>query len=126
MRKIISLFVLSLFIFQFACAEKEVKEVIDPHQWDFGKAKQGEVLKHDFLFTNETKSILNITSVNTSCGCTVSQSEKKSLKPGESTVINVSFNSRGYLGEVKQFVYMNTDNVDLEVVKFTIKSEVTK
>jgi len=123
MRKIISLFVLSLFIFQFACAEKEV---IDPYQWDFGKAKQGEVLKHDFLFTNGTKSVLNITSVNTSCGCMASQSEKKSLKPGESTVINVSFNSRGYLGEVKQFVYVHTDNADLEVVKFTIKSEVTK
>ncbi len=123
MRKIISLFLSGLFIFQFACAEKEV---IDPNLWDFGKAKQGEVLKHDFLFKNETKSVLNISSVNTSCGCTASQSDKKSLKPGESTKINVSFNSHGYLGEVKQFIYVNTDNVDLAVVRFTIKAEVYK
>jgi len=123
MRKIISLFVLSFLIFQFACAEKEV---VDPNAWAFGKAKQGQVLKHDFSFKNETKTVLNITGVNTSCGCTAWQSDKKSLKPGESTAINVSFNSKGYLGEVKQFVYVNTDNVDLAVVRFTIKAEITK
>ncbi|MDD5477585.1 MAG: DUF1573 domain-containing protein [Candidatus Omnitrophica bacterium] len=123
MRKIISLFCLSFLVFQFACAEKEV---IDPNAWDFGKAKQGEVLKHDFLFKNETKSVLNITSVNTSCGCTASQSDKKSLKPGEKTTINVSFNSHGYLGQVQQFVYVNTDNADLAVARFTIKAQITK
>ncbi len=123
MRKIISLFYLSLFIFQFACAEKET---IDPNAWDFGKAKQGEVLKHDFLFKNETKGVLNITSVNTSCGCTASQPGKKSLKPGETTKIKVSFNSHGYLGQVQQFVYVNTDNADLAVVRFTIKAQITK
>jgi hypothetical protein len=137
MRKIISLFCLSLLIFQFACAEARTglsdkagcsaeKEVIAPHAWDFGKTKQGEVLKHDFLFKNETKSVLNITSVNTSCGCTAWQSDKKSLKPAESTAINVSFNSHGYLGEVKQFIYVNTDNVDLAVTRFTIKAKITK
>ncbi len=123
MRKIISLFCLSLLIFQFACAEKEVN---DPNAWDFGKAKQGEVLKHDFLFKNETKNVLNITGVNTSCGCTASQSDKKSLKPGESTTIKVSFNSHGYQGEVKQFIYVNTDNADLAVVRFAIKAQITK
>lgn len=123
MRKIISLFCLSLLIFQFACAEKET---IDPNAWDFGKAEQGEVLKHDFVFKNETKSVLNITGLNSSCGCTASQSDKKSLKPGESTTINVSFNSHGYLGEVKQFVYVNTDNNDLAVVRFAIKAQITK
>jgi len=123
MRKIMSLFVISFFIFQFAYAENNIA---DPNEWDFGKAKSGEVLKHDFLFKNETKSVLNITSVNTSCGCTASQSDKKSLKPGESTAINVSFNSHGYLGQVKQFIYINTDNVDLAVVRFAIKAEITK
>jgi len=123
MRKIISIFVLSFFILQFAYAENNIA---GPNEWDFGQVKQGQILKHDFVFTNETKSVLNITGINTSCGCTASESEKKSLKPGESTMIKVTFNSSGYLGEAKQFVYVNTDNADLEVVKFTIKSEVNK
>ena len=123
MRKIISLVVLSFFVFQFTHAENNI---VDPNVWDFGKAKQGQILKHDFIFKNETKSVLNITGINTSCGCTASESDKKSLQPGESTTISVSFNSHGYLGQVKQFVYVNTDNADFAVVRFIIKSEVTR
>ncbi len=137
MRKILSLFLLSFFIFQFTCAEARTglsdkagyhagDNVAGPNEWDFGKVKQGQILKHDFVFKNETGSILKITGVNTSCGCTVSQADKKSLNPGESTTISVSFKSEGYLGEVKQFVYVNTDNADLPIIKFVIKAEVLK
>lgn len=121
MRKIISLLLLSFIFLQFAYAEDKIT---DPHEWDFGKVQQGAVLKHDFIFRNMTADTINITGINTSCGCAVSQSDKKSLKPGESTMINVSFNSKGYLGQVSQFVYVNTDNANLPVVKFTIKAEV--
>ncbi len=124
MRKIVSLFFLSFFIFQLVCAE--TPSITDPNQWDFGKVKQGQVLKHDFLFKNETKDVLKIISINTSCGCTTSKPDKKSLKPNESSAINVTFNSKGYSGEVKQFIYVNTDNADLPVVRFVIKSEVIK
>jgi hypothetical protein len=123
MRKIIKLFILSLFIFQFAYAQDVT---VNPNEWDFGKIKQGQIYKHDFIFKNESNTVLNITSVNTSCGCTASQADKKSLQPGESATINVSFNSRGYSGPVKQSIYVNTDNVELSVVKFAIKCEVIK
>ena len=133
MRRATSLFLLSFFVFQFACigtrfgfAYCAENNVTDPREWDFGQVKQGEILKHDFLLKNETADVLKINSVNTSCGCTVSQSAKKSLLPGESTTISVSFNSRGYLGETKQFVYVNTDNADLSVVRFIIKAQVAK
>ncbi len=94
------------------------------NEWDFGRVNQGAVLKHDFLFRNKTPNILKITGINTSCGCAVSQTKKKDLNPGESTMINVSFNSSGYSGEIKQFIYVNTDNLDLAIVKFTIKADV--
>lgn len=123
MRKIISLFLLSFFIFQFTPAPAQ-DNIADPNQWDFGKVKQGEVLKHDFLLKNETKDLLKIISINTSCGCTVSRSDKESLEPDESTAINVTFNSGKYSGEVKQFIYVHTDNADSPVVKFIIKAEV--
>jgi len=96
------------------------------NEWDFGRVKAGAVVKHDFTFKNETSGILKITGINTSCGCTASQAEKKSLAPGESTVINVAFNSKGYSGAVKQFVYVNTDNDRLPVIRFIVKAEVIK
>jgi len=123
MRKVIILSLLGFFIFQFACAEKEK---VDPNVWDFGQVKQGVVLKHDFILKNETDDILKINNIHTSCGCTVSESAKKSLLPQESTTVMVTFKSEGYLGPVTQFVYVNTDNPDLEIIKFTIKAQVIK
>jgi hypothetical protein len=102
------------------------KEKVDPNEWDFGQVKQGVILKHDFVFKNQTKDILKINNIHTSCGCTASESDKKSLLPQESTAINVTFNSQGYSGLVTQFVYVNTDNADLAIIKFTIKAQVVK
>jgi hypothetical protein len=137
MRRVLALFLLSFFIFQlnnlkastgpFVPVESSAeKEKTDPNQWDFGKVKEGAVLKHEFTLKNETNDILGINNIHTSCGCTVSESTKKSLLPQSSTVITVSFNSKGYLGPVTQFVYVNTDNADISIVKFTIKADIQK
>lgn len=123
MRKVIGLFLFSLFIFQFTYAQDDITS---GNEWDFGRVKQGQVLKHDFTLKNETKGELKIIGINTSCGCTASNSDKESLKPGESTAIKVTFNAKGYLGQVKQFIYVNTDNAELAVVRFIIKAEVIK
>lgn len=144
MRKRIILLSLAFFIFQLvsaqmhsgffnqsgycaqASAEADEEEEVDPYTWDFGQVKQGAVLKHNFILKNDSNDILGINSIHTSCGCTVSESEKKSLMPQESTPIPVSFNSKGYTGPVTQFVYVNTDSADLGIIKFTIKAEVIK
>jgi hypothetical protein len=137
MPKAVILFLLIFSIFQFACAEAPIlpvaqvenyleKEKVDPYLWDFGQVKQGTISKHDFILKNETNSILGINNIHTSCGCTVSESDKKSLMPQESTTITVSFNSQGYLGPVTQFVYVDTDNKDLAIIKFTVNAKVVK
>ncbi len=94
--------------------------------WDFGRVQAGQVVKHVFTFINTSPSLLAINAINTSCGCTVPEVKKKSLAPGESTEIEVSFNSLGYAGPVQQYVYVHTDQADNPVVKFTIKAEVFK
>ncbi len=93
---------------------------------DFGQVRQGRVSKHNFLLKNETAKILNIRDVNTSCGCTVSKIKKKKLLPGESTFIEVKLNTKGYSGEIQQFVYLHTDNLDNPILRFIIKAEVVK
>jgi len=94
----------------------------DPYFWDFGQVKQNLVLEHEFTLKNNTDKTLNITGHNTSCGCTVSETAKKILAPGESTQVKVQFNSKGYKGKVQQFVYVNTDNQENPVLKFTIEA----
>jgi len=109
---------------EISSTEKEVAQ--DPNTWDFGQVKQGEVLSHDFVLKNETKEVLNIKETNTSCGCTVSGVKNKTLLPDEETAIEVKFNSKGYLGPVKQYIYVQTDNLDNPIIRYIIKADVVK
>ncbi|MBK8682706.1 MAG: DUF1573 domain-containing protein [Chitinophagales bacterium] len=62
---------------------------------DFGEIIQGEIATTEFKFSNTGKSDLIIASARASCGCTVPEYPKEPIKPGESGVIKVSYNSEG-------------------------------
>jgi len=66
--------------------------------YNFGKIKQGEKVHYDFKFKNTGRSPLIITNATASCGCTVPETPKEPIKPGESGVIKVVFNSEGKTG----------------------------
>jgi len=115
----------------FAQTNPQVKtELANPPQqqdvWDFGPVKEGLILKHDFLLKNESGKPLKITGTHTSCGCTVSKVEKNTLLPGEETLIGVKFNSAEYSGPIEQYVYVNTDDAENPILKFTVKAQVVK
>ncbi len=91
---------------------------------DFGIVKAGEVVKHSFIVRNNSQRVLRIRNVSTSCGCTVSEVKNKFLNPGESTFVDVKFDSRGYSGMVRQFVYVSTDSLDESLIKFIIEAKI--
>lgn len=98
--------------------------VQNPLEWDFGIVKAGVVLEHIFVLTNDSVKDLVIKDTTTSCGCAVSEIKKKRLMPGESTELLVKFETKGYNGATHQFVYVNTDNIDNPIVRFTVKANV--
>jgi len=123
--------VLFLLTAQAYALEKLDRTAIDSNSktgatWDFGKIKQGQILKHEFDFINNSGKYLKIQDVLTSCGCTVSEVRKKELNPGETTIVEVKFDPTGYNGEVEQFVYITTDSLDNPVIKIIIKAQVEK
>jgi hypothetical protein len=65
---------------------------------DFGKLIAGEQVTYSFKFKNTGKSLLIISNVSTSCGCTVSSFPKQPIKPGDGATIDVSFDSQGRHG----------------------------
>lgn len=129
---IIFLLLLFLFIPLQGCYSQKQQEIThkseinDLYSWDFGQVKEGRILKHDFILKNESKKILNIKDVNTSCGCTVSKVEKQILLPAESTLIKVQFNTKGYSGITQQYVYVHTDNLDNPIIRYIIKATIVK
>ena len=120
------LYLISVILILLLAIGHCAQENTDANTWDFGRVKEGEVLRHIFVLKNESKKILKINDVSTSCGCTVSEVKKKVLRPKESTSINVTFNSKGYFAMVQQSVYLFTDSLDNPVIRFIIKAYVVK
>lgn len=96
------------------------------HTWDFGKVKEGEVASHTFVLRNNSDKEVRINDVSSSCGCTASSVSTKIIFPGEEAKIEVKFNSKGYSGDVKQYVYVHTDDPVNPITRFIIKANVVK
>ena len=58
---------------------------------DYGKIQQNENGERTFTFTNTGKSPIVISTVNTSCGCTVPAYSKAPILPGETSDIKVKY-----------------------------------
>lgn len=65
---------------------------------DFGKLSSGEIVTYAFKFKNSGNSVLVISNVVTSCGCTVTDYPKQPVKPGEESTIDVKFDTKGKHG----------------------------
>ena len=90
---------------------------------DFGRIIEGETVSFNFSFTNTGKRDLVIAEVSTSCGCTVPSYPKTAVRPGESGVVKIAFNSRGRKGyQTKTIVVVA--NTQPTVTQLKIKAQV--
>ena len=65
---------------------------------DFGKIKPGGIVTYDFKFTNTGKSPLIISDGYATCGCTKPSWPKTPIKPGDTGIVHIVFDSRGKSG----------------------------
>lgn len=80
------------------------------NHYDFGKIKAGEKVIHDFVIQNKGGDTLKINNVQAGCGCTAAKPGKNILLPGESTKINVKFDSNGRKGKQNKTVNVNSND----------------
>lgn len=104
------LFFTLLFISGLAQAQMDPKIVISPMSYDMGDIKEGDKVTKIFTIKNEGSSTLNIKDVKVSCGCTAAKPKKNDLEPGESTEMEVTFNSSGREGKQSKTVYVETND----------------
>ncbi len=91
---------------------------------DFGTINEGDIVEHNFEFTNTGDAPLIITSANGSCGCTVPNPPKDPIAPGETAEIQVKFNSDGKTGNQQKTVTINANTVP-PVKTLRISAQVT-
>ena len=92
--------------------------------YDFGKTKVGHPVTYEFGFTNTGMAPLIISSVNASCGCTVTAYTKDPVHHGASGFVRATYDAQ------KTGIYSKTiavyANTPEGVISLTIKGEIIK
>ena len=89
-------------------------------EFDFGLIQEGEVVTHDFKFTNTGDVPLVISAAQGSCGCTVPEYPRTPIAPGAEGVIHVSFDSNKRGGKQEKTVTLTANTVpNVHVLKIT-------
>ena len=95
----------------------------EKEEHDFGILVDGEKVTYSFRFTNSGNAPLIISNAKGSCGCTVPNYPKEPIAPGNSSYIDVTFDSKGRTGKQSKAVTLTANtNPNRKVIR--IHSEV--
>ena len=89
-----------------------------------GRSKQNVPVTHTFKFTNNGDDPLIISSVQASCGCTVTDYSKDPVMPGGEGYVKATYNAAN-VGVFNKTVTVNA-NTDGQPVLLTIKGTVVQ
>ena len=95
-------------------------------KYEGGTAIEGEKITYTYAFTNTGKADLEIQDVKASCGCTASTPKDKVVKPGASSEIVATFNSKGRVGTQRKTITVRTNDPDQPVVQLSLSVQVEK
>jgi hypothetical protein len=93
---------------------------------DFGKVVAGEVVKHDFVFTNVGDAELVLSGVYASCGCTALGNWTRQVEPGNTGIIPLQFNSSHFNGPVAKSATVACNDKKRPTTMLQIKGTVWK
>lgn len=95
--------------------------VVEQPQYDFGPVIQGTSVPHVFQFTNQGDSLLQITRLRSSCGCTAALLSSRQLEPGATGEIRTTFNSAGFRGPISKTITLYTNDPAQPVARFELR-----
>jgi Protein of unknown function (DUF1573) len=115
-----------LFLNLIGCQDRSESESVMkilPGELDFGKIKQGEIYKGEFIIYNVGKSRLQIHNIITGCGCTVVRYEKRLVDSNDSVTVSFEIDSKNKFGKQNRTIsiFANTKEA---VSFFTIKGDI--
>jgi hypothetical protein len=94
--------------------------------YNFGKVKSGEIVSHDFIFTNAGAATLEISDVRPSCGCTTAGTWDKQVEPGKTGIIPLQFNSSAFGGPVTKAATVTCNDPTKSTVVIQLTGTVSK
>ena len=101
--------------------QAEIK--FEEEKFDFGNIKEGELATHFFKFKNTGTVPLILSNLTVQCGCTTPEWPKEPIKPGQTAVIKVVYNTQGRHGAFSKQVTVNS-NGKTSMILLTITGNV--
>ena len=70
------------------------KITFDEKRYNFGTVNEGDIVRHEYKFTNTGKAPLIIALAKSTCGCTIPDWPKEPIPPNGTGVIKVRFDTK--------------------------------
>jgi len=96
----------------------------DHTEFHFGRVVQGKIVETQFPLTNVGDADLVLKEATTPCGCTAVLPEKTVLAPGESSRIDVTYDSSARSGEVERIITVRSNDPVEPVVELKVVAQV--
>lgn len=96
----------------------------DRTQHDYGSVTKGNTVTTTFELTNSGKQPLKIRKVKTNCECTVGELESDVIQPGESTQLEVSFDTSGRRGRQYKTITVFSNDPTASTQMISVKAMV--
>jgi hypothetical protein len=106
-----------------ASAQSWATGLFDELSRDFGTVQRGPAQEHAFRLTNRTPNPITITGVRVSCGCVSASVPVAVLKPGETTAVNATMDTRRFAGPKTVTIFVSLSNgMQLDEVRLTVSA----
>ncbi len=102
------------------------KIIIDNPVHSFGDVDPGSSHSCQFGFSNQGQGVLEITKVQSTCGCTVPELKKKTYLPGENGTIDVTFRAGMHGGATSKDLYVLSNDPLNPKAKLAIDANVVQ
>jgi len=113
------------------CGNSTAKIELNTNSFDLGDIQPDDGIRTEvFSVKNSGTSLLTISSISTSCGCTEAEVQSKEIQPGEQTALTVTYDPLvhpGLVGKIKRMVYIQSNDIlnpeiELELVGNSLPS----
>jgi hypothetical protein len=90
--------------------QAQPRMVIEGNKFDIDTLMAGSIVEKKITLKNAGSEKLTISKVEASCGCTGTLLSSETLKPGESGELLITFNSKGFSGQVHKTVSVTSND----------------
>lgn len=104
--------------------QKAPQAVLKESSIDLGLTPPGSTLERKFSVTNKGKKELKIKSLQGNCICITADTERKSIKPGDSTVVRIVFKPQNRAGTQQKAIAIYTNDPRNPVQWLTVQVNV--